>query len=87
MKKHEIGELVRSTAGHDRDELYVVTGIEGDRLRLCDGRLRKLSGAKLKNVRHVTSTGVMADIAGDLTDEKIKRFIRLFRRDKENNDN
>ncbi len=46
-------DIVLSLAGHDKGRLYVVTGRQGERLLLCDGRLRKLNDPKAKSPKHV----------------------------------
>lgn len=46
-------DVVVSLAGHDAGTLYVVTGTQGERLLLCDGRLRKLENPKGKSPKHV----------------------------------
>lgn len=46
-------DVVVSLAGHDAGRLYMVTGRQGERLLLCDGRLRKLGDPKKKGPRHV----------------------------------
>ncbi len=45
--------MARSLAGHDKDRLYVVTGTQGDKLCLVDGRIRTLDRPKLKKKKHL----------------------------------
>ena len=49
------GWIVRSTAGHDKDTLYCVVGLEQktDRLLLANGKRRKAAGPKSKQLKHV----------------------------------
>ena len=46
-------DIVLSLAGHDAGTLYMVTGTQGQRLLLSDGRLRKLDDPKPKSPKHV----------------------------------
>lgn len=46
------GWIVRSTAGHDKDELFCVVGIEADRLLLANGKQRKAASPKRKKPGH-----------------------------------
>ena len=46
-------DVVVSLAGHDRGKLFLVTGGEAARLRLCDGRNRRLENPKIKSPKHV----------------------------------
>ena len=51
------GDLVRSTAGHDKGTLFLVTEVNEDRVTVADGRLRKLSKPKQKNRKHLRFAG------------------------------
>ena len=53
MRTPEAYDIVLSLAGHDKGRFYMVTGRQGQRLLLCDGRLRKLGDPKAKSPRHV----------------------------------
>ena len=48
-----IGELATSTAGHDKDRLYMIVGEEGECVYLCDGRLRGVEHPKKKKKKHI----------------------------------
>ena len=52
-----IGELVRSIAGHDKGDFFLVIRKEGEFLWLCDGKRRKATACKKKKKKHVMSTG------------------------------
>lgn len=54
MKK---GAVVVSLCGHDKGKLYVVIGIEDERLLLCDGKCKKLKSPKSKNKKHLKELG------------------------------
>ena len=49
------GWIVRSTAGHDKDELFCVVGVDPatGRLLLANGKQRKAERPKLKKLSHV----------------------------------
>ena len=53
--EHQNGWIVRSTAGHDKDTLYCVVGLDdqNDRLLLANGKRRKAAAPKAKQPRHV----------------------------------
>ena len=51
------GDLVRSTAGHDKGALLLVIEVAGDRAAVADGRTRKLSKPKEKNRKHLRFVG------------------------------
>lgn len=49
----EIGQVVRSRAGRDKDKHYIVIGFEGERVLVADGRARTVKQPKKKNLRHL----------------------------------
>ena len=53
MDRFEKGMLVRSKAGHDTGEIFVITGTEDAYVYLADGRLRTLQKPKKKKKKHV----------------------------------
>ena len=48
-----IGKFATSKAGHDKMQLYVITGMEGDFVYLCDGRLKLIEKPKKKRIKHI----------------------------------
>ena len=80
------GDVVRSTAGHDKDGLFLVLQAEGDFLWLVDGKRRKLETPKKKRRKHVVSGGVWTHpVPGRLQtgepvlDSDIRRALAAFR--------
>ena len=62
-----VGQLVRSIAGRDKGQLYLVLQVERNLLLLVDGRKRNMGNPKQKNRRHVQAVGkVAADFANQL---------------------
>lgn len=45
--------LVRSLAGHDKDQVFCVVGREEGYLLLCDGKNRRLASPKRKKAMHI----------------------------------
>lgn len=54
MKK---GAVVVSLKGHDKGKMYVVIGESEGKLFLCDGKNKKLSNPKVKNIKHLKDVG------------------------------
>jgi len=48
-----ISNIVRSTAGRDKGDLFFVLATEGDFLLLADGKQRRLENPKRKRRKHV----------------------------------
>ncbi len=50
------GQVIKSTAGRDKDYLMAVTDCDGKYVYVCDGRERRLNKPKRKNPSHVAKT-------------------------------
>lgn len=57
-----VGELVQSLSGHDAGELFLVVSVDEERgfAHLCDGKNRKATSCKRKNLKHIVGTGVVS---------------------------
>ena len=71
----ELGLIVYSKAGRDQGAYYAVVEIvDENTVKIADGDLRHIKSAKLKNVKHLQSTGdVLEKIA-----EKLKNGMQVF---------
>ena len=52
----EIGSIVRSSAGRDKDKFFAVVAFENGRIYIADGKEHKLERPKLKNKKHLLFT-------------------------------
>ena len=86
MKRVEQGMFARSKAGHDKDKLYIILKSEGEYVYLTDGNLRPLSKPKRKNRKHIQPGCWIPEgwDPGQVTDEFVKRAIRLQEKEDEN---
>lgn len=55
--KLQVGDLVMSTAGHDRSNVFAVMWVDGLYVGICDGKHRKLDKIKTKKILHVQKVG------------------------------
>ncbi|QNO14768.1 RNA-binding protein [Alkalicella caledoniensis] len=80
MTDVQIGNLVRSKKGRDKDKLYVILELQGDRVTLVDGKFRTIKKPKQKNVKHIRLVSNQSFIKNPahLTDEKIAFAISTF---------
>ena len=53
----QVAQIVRSLAGRDKGALFCVVGVEGDFLRLADGKTRKVTRPKRKRRSHAEYVG------------------------------
>ena len=65
----DVGDVVLSTAGRDRDGYYIVTKVEGEYVYLVDGDLRKVENPKKKKMKHIVLTEFSDD---EMTDRLVK---------------
>jgi hypothetical protein len=80
------GDVVRSVAGHDQGQCFLVLREEADFVWLCDGKSRKIETPKKKRRKHVVSEGIWTHpVAGRLKDgepvldSEIRRALAAFR--------
>lgn len=79
----EIGDIVISRAGHDKDKPFVVTAKLNDSFVLiADGSSRTLEKPKLKRIRHLRVAG-HCDIP-DPTNAALRKRIKQFISDRRN---
>lgn len=77
MQEFQVGDLVRSTAGRDKDSLYIIVKIEEDFLYLADGNYKVVDKPKKKRKKH--SIFIRKNKSDDAhTDLQIKRIIKLY---------
>ena len=73
------GMVVISSAGHDSDNWFVVTGADERYIYIADGKERKLTSPKRKNPRHIRKTGISVDIT-EMTDKGLRRALNALRK-------
>lgn len=69
------GMVIISAAGHDKGQLFLVTGVDGRYAYLADGKERKLAAPKKKNLKHIRATG-HALTADGMTDKRLRTALR-----------
>lgn len=71
----EIGSIVYSKAGRDQGSYYaVIESVDENTVKIADGDHRHIKNAKVKNIKHLQSTGdVLEKIA-----EKLKNGTQVF---------
>ena len=80
-----IGDIVVSTAGHDRGEYYLVIECDKDFINVADGRLKTLDKPKKKNIKHVSRLGKSDEFIdirksdNNFNDVKLKYLLKNWR--------
>lgn len=81
MQKIKQGQLVRSTAGHDKEQFYIIIGVDEEYVYLVDGKLKTLEHPKKKNRKHIA---YVADISSELIKKPdnlyIKQIIKRYKK-------
>ncbi|MBQ6530952.1 MAG: KOW domain-containing RNA-binding protein [Clostridia bacterium] len=72
----EKGRIVKSKAGKDKEQFYIVTDIKGDRVYVCDGKLRKFSNPKSKNPKHLAVTSAVVKMPEN--DRQLRILLKSF---------
>lgn len=85
-ERYQFAKFVRSKAGHDKNQLYIIIDVAGDYVYVVDGRLKTLEKPKRKNVKHIQ---IINDIDMELvrkrknneiiSNEDIKKAIKFYK--------
>ena len=79
----KIGQRVFSKRGRDKGKAFVVLSVEGEYVFLADGRLRPLSKAKKKKLRHIQPTKREIGETGGLTDAGIRKWLAVMNQEED----
>ncbi len=71
------GLIVQADAGRDSGKYFVVTDFGGGYCMIADGKSRKLSSPKRKNVKHIRATNSKIELNG-ITDKKLRTLLKEF---------
>lgn len=80
MERFEKGMLVKSKAGHDKGNVYVIIEMDETYVYLVDGRLKTIANPKKKKYRHVQVIQKQYDITG-ADDTAVKRILKMYNRE------
>ncbi len=69
------GQIVISTAGHDKGNLMIVAGFAENRVLLADGKEHKLEKPKIKNPKHIEPTQFKIDGEAVKTNRKLRKIL------------
>ena len=84
--KNEYGTIVRSLAGHDKDEYFILIEADEKHVYMVDGKSRTLDKPKKKNRKHIQFIGEnifdKCNESGSniqVTNELIKKNIKEYK--------
>ena len=71
----KVGQVMKSTAGHDKGELLVIAGFENEKVLVCDGKHRKLEKPKCKNPKHLAETEMFLEPDSMATNKMLRKTL------------
>lgn len=71
------GLVVRAAAGRDKGRYFVILQTDGKYVMIADGKTRRLSSPKKKNIAHISLTKQHIDTE-NLTDKKLRMALKQF---------
>ena len=72
------GTVVKSMAGRDAGRFLVVVSCEADRVLVADGKVRKLTSPKHKNIRHLQKTQQNIDLEMIRSDKALRKALTML---------
>ncbi len=84
IKQLQVGQLVRSLAGHDKGQYYLVLRAQGAKVWLVDGYKRLPANAKAKNPCHLQESKLISTdfaakaLAGNLRPEDMRACLQAL---------
>jgi ribosomal protein L14E/L6E/L27E len=82
MKKQlKSGDLVKSTLGRDKDNVFIVVSVNERIAFIADGKIHKIQRTKKKNVKHLekVSTASLIEYADRIQTGKALSNQRVYR--------
>ena len=86
MMKCDVGAIVQSQAGRDRDQFFIVSSILGDEyVYLVDGKNKKLNNPKKKKIKHLIVRKQKSELKEKfeqsqyLLDSEIRKVLQNFK--------
>ena len=83
MEKLE-GIIVRSKAGRDKGELFIILKAEGEYVYIANGELRKVDRPKKKKLKHLQLTGYVSEfiaaklVADGVTNREVRKALAEY---------
>ena len=78
MERYRKGLLVKSKAGHDKGQIFVIVDLDESYIYLTDGKIRPLDKLKKKKIKHVQLINLQHDLE-KADDAQIRKIIREYK--------
>ena len=76
------GIIVRSKAGHDKGQLFVISGVSDENdgcVYIADGKSRRIEKPKRKKLKHLELTDRSMSVDEYFTDKRIREEIKMLK--------
>lgn len=81
MVEMKRGMVVKSLAGHDKTQVYVIMNADAEYVYLADGKMRTVDRLKRKKKKHVQPTNYideLIDKSERIEDSYIRKLLKNF---------
>ncbi len=85
MITYELAQVVKSAAGRDKDDYFLILDFDDDYVYLVDGKHRRLEKPKKKKKKHIAITHYVSEDVKNklssntkLSNADIRRSIKMF---------
>lgn len=75
--KIEKGRVVRALAGRDKGNFFAIVDIDGNFVKIADGKTRKLCNPKTKSLKHLALTNTVTNI-DRISDKRLRQVLSAF---------
>lgn len=79
------GLVVRSKAGRDKGDLFIILRMENEYAYIANGELRKVDRPKKKKLRHLQLTGFVSEfianklaLSGKVTNQEVRKALAEY---------
>lgn len=80
MQELQVGSVVKSLKGRDKEKYFVVIEIVDENyVRIVDGKTRKISAPKLKKVKHLQSNGEILEKVQQIIFQKALLYDKIIK--------
>ena len=77
MLDMQVGQIVFSKAGHDKNRAFVIVSVDNDFAEICDGETRLINKPKKKKMKHLQPVNKVINIL-DLHDFEVKKALKPY---------
>ena len=81
MVEMKRGMVVKSLAGHDKTQVYVIMNVDSEYVYLADGKIRTIDRLKRKKRKHIQPTNYideLIDKSERIEDSYIRKLLKNF---------